>query len=265
MSKINRHNIKVYFWTLNSFPLISMSFDLSIDLYLYASNTLFWLLQIFSNFLEKAMATHSITLAWKTPWMEEPCRLQSMGSLRVGYDWETSLSFFTFVHWRRQWQPTPVFLTGESQGRGSLVGCCLWGPTESDTTERDLAAAASFQIRSCKSYNFALLFQDCLFTTLGFLHLYMNFRITLSISRTSLVAQTVKCLPTIRESQVQSLGREDPLKKEMATHSSTLAWKIPWTDKPGKLQSMVSQESDTAEMTQDGYVPHLYLFICIIY
>ena len=128
-------NIKVYFWTLNSFPLISMSFDLSIDLYLYASNTLFWLLQIFSNFLEKAMATHSITLAWKTPWMEEPCRLQSMGSLRVGYDWETSLSFFTFVHWRRQWQPTPVFLTGESQGRGSLVGCCLWGPTESDTTE----------------------------------------------------------------------------------------------------------------------------------
>ena len=47
----------------------------------------------------------------------------------------TSLSLFTFMHWRRKWQPTAVFLPGESQGRGSLVGCCLWGHTESDTTE----------------------------------------------------------------------------------------------------------------------------------
>ena len=85
--------------------------------------------------LEKAMATHSSTLAWKTPWMEEPGRLQSMGSLGVGPDWVTSLSHFTFMHWRRKWQPTPVFLPGESQGRGSLVGCHLWGRTESDTTE----------------------------------------------------------------------------------------------------------------------------------
>ena len=46
-----------------------------------------------------------------------------------------SLSLFTFMHWRRKWQPTPVFLSGESQGRESLVGCCLWGRTESDTTE----------------------------------------------------------------------------------------------------------------------------------
>ena len=85
--------------------------------------------------LEKAMAPHSSTLAWKIPWMEEPCRLQSMGSLRVGHDWATSLSLFTFMHWRRKWQPTPVFLPGESQGWGSLVGCRLWGHTESDMTE----------------------------------------------------------------------------------------------------------------------------------
>ena len=85
--------------------------------------------------LEKAMASHSSTLAWKIPWMEEPCRLQSMGSLRVGHDWATSLWIFTFMHCRRKWQPTPVFLPGESQGRGSLVGCRLWGHTESDTTE----------------------------------------------------------------------------------------------------------------------------------
>ena len=81
------------------------------------------------------MAPHSSTLAWKIPWTEEPGRLQSMGSLRVGHDRVTSLSLFTFMHWRRKWQPTPVFLPGESQGRGSLVGFCLWGRTESDTTE----------------------------------------------------------------------------------------------------------------------------------
>ena len=61
--------------------------------------------------------------------------LQSIGLLRVGLDWATSLSLFTFLHWRRKWQPTPVFLPGESQGQRSLVGCRLWGCTESDTTE----------------------------------------------------------------------------------------------------------------------------------
>ena len=54
---------------------------------------------------------------------------------RVRHDWVTSLSLFTFMHWRRIWQPNPVFLPGESQGQGSLVGCHLWGHTESDTTE----------------------------------------------------------------------------------------------------------------------------------
>ena len=84
---------------------------------------------------EKAMAPHSSPLAWKIPWTEEPGRLQSMGSRRVGHDWATSLSPFTFMLWRRQWQPAPVFLPGESQGRGSLVGCRLRGRTESDTTD----------------------------------------------------------------------------------------------------------------------------------
>ena len=81
------------------------------------------------------MALHSSTLAWKIPWTEEPCRLHSMGSLGVGQDLVTSLSLFTFMHWRRKWQPTPVFLLGESQGPGSLVGCHLWGHTEANTTE----------------------------------------------------------------------------------------------------------------------------------
>ena len=84
---------------------------------------------------EKAMAPHSSILAWKIPWMEEPGRLQSMGSLGVRHDSETSVSLFTFLHWGRKWQPTPVFLPGELQGRRSLVGCRLWGRTESDMTE----------------------------------------------------------------------------------------------------------------------------------
>ena len=84
---------------------------------------------------EKAIATHSSILAWKIRLTEEPGRLQSMGSQRVRHDWLTSLSLFTFMHWRRKRQLTPVFLPGESQGGWSLVGCRLWGPTESDMTE----------------------------------------------------------------------------------------------------------------------------------
>ena len=63
------------------------------------------------------------------------------GSLRVRHDWATSLSLFIFMFWRRKWQPTPVFLAGESQGWWSLVGYHLWGGTESDTTEATAAAA----------------------------------------------------------------------------------------------------------------------------
>ena len=61
----------------------------------------------------------------------------------------------------------------------------------------------------------------------------------------SLISQLVKSLPAVQETRVRSLGWEDPLEKGMATHSSILAWKIPWTEEPGGLQSMGSQESDT--------------------
>ena len=85
--------------------------------------------------LEKEMATHSSALAWRIPGTGEPGGLLSIGSHRVGHNWATSLSLFTFLHWRRKWQPSPVFLPGESQGQQSLVGCHLWGRTQSDTTE----------------------------------------------------------------------------------------------------------------------------------
>ena len=70
----------------------------------------------------------------------------------------TRLSLFTFMHWRRKWQPTPVFLPGESQGRGSLVGCCLWGRTESDMTE----AAQQQQAHNSKRGLLDFLIKTCL-------------------------------------------------------------------------------------------------------
>jgi len=94
------------------------------------------------------MAPHSSTLAWKIPWMEKPGRLQSIGSLGVGHNSVTSLSLFTFMHWRRKWQPTPVFLPGESQGRGNLVGCCLWGRTDRTRLKR-LSSSSSSHSSQC--------------------------------------------------------------------------------------------------------------------
>ena len=103
-----------------------------------------------------------------------------------------------------EWQPTPVFSPGESHGQRSLAGHSPQGHKELDVTQY---ASAFF------THNFS----------------------------SSLVAQRLKCLPAMWETWVRSLGREDPLEKEMATHSSILAWRIPWTEEPGRLQSMGSQ------------------------
>ena len=91
---------------------------------------------------EKAMAPHSSTLAWKIPWTEEPGRLQSMGSLGVGHNWATSLSLFTFMHWRRKWQPTPVFLPGESQDGGAWWAA-VYGVAQSQTRLKWLSSSSS--------------------------------------------------------------------------------------------------------------------------
>ena len=88
------------------------------------------------------MAPHSSTLAWKIPWMEEPDGLHSMGSLGVGHDRATSLSLFTFMHWRRKWQPTPVFLPGESQGRGAWWAA-VYGVVQSRTRLKQLSSSSS--------------------------------------------------------------------------------------------------------------------------
>ena len=94
-----------------------------------------WNLRQRREYCKVTLDSTPVLLPGKISWTEEPGGLQSMGSLRVRHDWETLLSLFTFMHWRRKWQPTPLFLPGESQGRGSLVGCRLWGHRESDTTE----------------------------------------------------------------------------------------------------------------------------------
>ena len=95
---------------------------------------------------EKAMAPHSSTLAWKIPWTEEPGRLQSMGSLGVGHDWATSLSLFTFMHWRRKRQPTPVFLPGEHPRDGGAWWAAVYGIAQSQTWLKRLSSSSSSNI-----------------------------------------------------------------------------------------------------------------------
>ena len=104
----------------------------------------------YNHLLERAMAPHSSTLAWRIPWTEEPGGLQSMGSLRVGQDQATSFSLFTFMHWRRKWQPTPVFLPGESQDRGAWWAA-VYGVAQSRTRLKRLSSS---RLSSINIYKF---------------------------------------------------------------------------------------------------------------
>ena len=83
------------------------------------------------------------TLPWKIPWTEEPGRLQSMGSRRAGYDWVTSLSLFTFMHWRRKWQPTPVFFCLENPRDGDAWWAAIYGVAQSQTGLKWLSSSSS--------------------------------------------------------------------------------------------------------------------------
>ena len=91
--------------------------------------------------------TSSYSLAWKIPWMEKPGRLQSMGSLRVRHDCVTSLSLFTFMHWRRKWQPTPVFLP-ENPRDGRAWWAAVYGVAQSRTWLKWLSSSSSYNHRS---------------------------------------------------------------------------------------------------------------------
>ena len=169
------------------------------------------------------MAPHSSALAWKIPWVEEPDRLRSMGSLGVRHDWATSLSLFTFMHWRRKWHPTPVLLPGKFHGRRSLVGCRLWGHTELDTTER---LHFHFSLSCIGEGNGNPLQCSWLENPRdGGAWWAAVYGVTQSWTRLSDFTFTFH-FPA--------------LEKEMAPHSSVLAWRIPGTGEPGGLPSMGS-------------------------
>ena len=104
--------------------------------------------------MEKSMATHSSTLALKVPWTEEPGRLQSMGSLRVGHDWVTSLSLFTFMHWRRQWQPLQCSCL-ENPRDGGAWWAAVYGVAQSQTRLKRLSS--SILKTKCYFYEFYFL------------------------------------------------------------------------------------------------------------
>ena len=196
------------------------------------------------------MAPHSSTLAWKIPWMEEPGRLQSMGSVRVWQDWVTSLSLFPFMHWGRKWQPTPVFLPGESQGPGSLLGCRL-GVAQSRTQLKQLSSSTGKHDRTTEP--------NWYISSVQFSHSVVSDSLwphELRHARPPCPSPTAGVYPNScplhrplgfprwfsgKESACQAgwpasvcgLGRS--LEKETVTLLSLLAWEIPWTEKPRGL------------------------------
>ena len=160
--------------------------------------------------LEKEMATHSNILAWRIPWTEEPGRLQFMGSQRVGHDWATSLSL-SFLSWLNS---LPVLTLHP------LNSVVLKYKHDTHLHVRWHSELKPWKVMIQHATEPIICPLFCI---------------------PSLVAQTVKNLLAVPETWVQSLGREDPLEKDMATHSSILVWRIPWTEEPGGLRSMVLQ------------------------
>ena len=103
-----------------------------------------WRAEFYTCLVEKAMAPHSSNLAWKIPWTEEPGRLQSMGSLRIRHDWATSLSLFTFMHWRRKWQPIQCSCLENPRDQGGWWAA-IYGVAQSRTWLKRLSSSSSLQ------------------------------------------------------------------------------------------------------------------------
>ena len=152
------------------------------------------------------MATHSSVLAWGIPGTEEPGGLPSMGSHRVGHDWSD----------------LAAVAAARKDIESRLTG--YWGITEQffQCSEEKMILRLRFYTQK----NFQKESEDRY--SQGFLH-----------------DSAVKNPPAMQETQVQSQGQEDPLKKKRASHSSILAWEFPWTEEPGGPQSRGLQEFDT--------------------
>ena len=153
------------------------------------------------------MAPHSSTLAWKIPRTEEPGKLWFMGSLRVGHDWATSFSLFTFMHWRRKWQPTPLFLPGESQGRGSRWAASM-GSHRVGHDRSDLAAAAGGP-RTTSLMESLTMNHLFLWHTFGSQTIHPVFQ-KLQDSRRNLGKTSLKMLPSLRHTCYHLCKSADP-------------------------------------------------------
>ena len=148
------------------------------------------------------------------------------------------------------------YALGVGNGQGSLAYCSPWDCKDSDTTERLNWTECSKFLSTVVFYSITLyLHHQTHPSWASFLLWPSSFILSGGVSnclsffpsRASLVAQRIKHLPAMQETRGWSLGGEDPLEKEVTTHSSIVAWRIPWTEKSGRLQSMGSQESDTTE------------------
>ena len=168
-------------------------------------------------------------------WTGRPGVLQFMGLQRVGHNWATELNWTEFFRFLCNIVLTASNFAFTTRHIHSWVLFPLW--------------LSLFFPSGAISLVFSSSILDTYWSGGFIFHCYV-FLLLLTI----LVAQRVKRLLAMRENWVWSLGREDPLEKEMATHSSTLAWKIPWTEKPGRLQSMGSQR------VRHDWTTSLYLY-----
>ena len=186
------------------------------------------------------MATHSSILASEIPWTEKPGGVQSMGSQKS----RTQLSNQTTnnsIHSRYNiYSPWCTLLVSYFDTNLRL--------TYSETHHISMIQRLNFlSLRIiCNSVTSTNLVVDLLISSIRLCicekqRLRRDHLFQLTFHNASLMAQSLKRLPTMQETWVRSLGREDPLEKEMATHSSILAWRIPWTEEPGGLQSTESQ------------------------
>ena len=119
-SEYGRSSLKLLRWIENNWRLDVLVIQVSLWIPSCGCRLYEWRkVEICDQILEQAMEPHSSTLAWKIPWMEEPGRLQSMGSVRVRHDWATSLPLFTFMHCRRKWQPLQCSCLENPRDRGA--------------------------------------------------------------------------------------------------------------------------------------------------
>ena len=130
------------FWMLSFKPTFSLSSFTFLKRFFNSYMPFNFTFTFHFHALEKELTTHSCVLAWKIPLTEEPGWLQSMGSRRVRHDWATSFSLFTFMHWRRKWQPTPVFLL-ENLRDGGAWWAAIYEVTQSQTEMKWLSSNSS--------------------------------------------------------------------------------------------------------------------------